>query len=81
MATCRACPVFWNRLETCGSPMSKTPAWGCWCFMPEKARLKDAECWLDQRLGDDAAPNGWRFNVPDSSTELAKSGRIEGQIR
>jgi len=68
MSACRACPVFYKRLETCGSPLDKElEGLGCWCALNLKARIKDSTCWMDDKMGDDSK-NGWR--------EAAKSGTV-----
>ena|SRR5580692_11544503 len=59
MAACRACPVFYAPLQTCGSPLSKeTRGLGCSCHLPSKARLEAATCWLDNEAPH--AEYGWR---------------------
>lgn len=60
LACCRACPLWYAPLETCGSPFkSGATDLGCWCFMPQKAKYYDAVCWMDAELGD-AAEYGWQ---------------------
>jgi hypothetical protein len=49
LATCRDCPVFYSRLNTCGSPMATNPKLGCWCWLPAKNRLAEAVCWMDEQ--------------------------------
>lgn len=61
MACCRSCPLWYPRLETCGSPLRpKNERGGCWCFMPAAAKLKNKQCWADQEL--DQPEFGWLFN-------------------
>lgn len=73
LAVCRACPVFYPRLQTCGSPLRYDPealavfgVWradrsGCWCEMTRKAPLAAATCWLDDELGEEST--GWREHL------------------
>jgi len=66
LATCQSCVVFFKGLNTCGSPL-KTGATdlGCWCHLPTKARLKEAQCWLDEYAKDENGKpdsNGWEHN-------------------
>lgn len=63
LKTCRSCPVFVRWMGTCGSPISQyakqfEPG-PCWCFMEAKVKAAAATCFLDDRLGDEAAPLGW----------------------
>lgn len=48
MECCRACPLFYHKLETCSSPISTHGDLGCWCYMPAKAMLPEAKCWIDE---------------------------------
>ena len=51
---CRRCPLFFTPLQTCGSPLRFGDAdLGCWCYMPVKATMKTAQCWLDEEGIDD----------------------------
>lgn len=57
---CRKCPIAFQRfgLLTCGSPLVKELRdKGCWCDMLTKARLVEADCWLDENTDLDF---GWR---------------------
>jgi hypothetical protein len=45
---CRQCPLFFAPLQTCGSPLDGDGNYGCYCYMPVKAREKDATCWADE---------------------------------
>lgn len=63
LACCRACPLWFAPLRTCGSPLSEAPELGCWCEMIQKSKLADATCWLDDDMGE-AAPHGWNKCVP-----------------
>lgn len=48
LRTCYKCPLFYKPLRTCGSPLDKKlDGLGCWCYMPEKAAMAQASCWLD----------------------------------
>lgn len=61
LAACRECPVFYRRLETCGSPLhGEWPEAGCWCYMPEAVKVAGKTCWLDENYPDNAAPDGWK---------------------
>lgn len=56
LAFCRDCPVFYPRLKTCGSPLRwRDRDVGCWCYMPMKAKLPRATCWLREQGVD----RGW----------------------
>lgn len=56
-AFCRACPIFYKPLETCGSPLSDAPDLGCYCaVIAAKNKLKLASCWLRDNTG---AKFGW----------------------
>jgi hypothetical protein len=55
---CRECPIFYRPLMTCGSPFHTDPELGCFCYMPFKARMKNARCWL--RIRRSAVPWGWK---------------------
>lgn len=57
MAFCRACPVYFKKYQTCGSPLSEYSDLGCWCHMPTKSKLKAASCWIRQNAPDQ--PWGW----------------------
>jgi hypothetical protein len=67
---CRLCPLYWQPLGTCGSPLAKDPKLGCWCQMAEKVKFAEATCWLDDELGEDAAPLGWVANGSDDTQKL-----------
>lgn len=59
---CERCPIYFRPMGTCGSPLSwSRRGTGCWCYMPIKAKLPDAECWLDAEdvKGFDY---GWKAN-------------------
>lgn len=61
---CRQCPIAFQRfgLLTCGSPLVKELRHvGCFCSMPDKAKLTEATCWLDDTTGLDY---GWRRLLP-----------------
>jgi hypothetical protein len=61
LAVCRACPIFYSPLRSCGSPLRKDlRGLGCYCNMEAKARLFYADCWYRIHSGD--ADIGW----PDS---------------
>lgn len=62
---CYRCPVFHVEMRTCGSPISKTPELGCWCFMPKKAALPNAECWIDEQGFEDYGEYGWNNQIPN----------------
>lgn len=60
LRACYRCPVFYHRLRTCGSPLSRDLRdLGCWCNVEAKAGIIDADCWLyeDHARTDDAP--GW----------------------
>ncbi len=57
---CRRCPISFQKfgLLTCGTPLTKAlRPYGCKCFMPEKAKLVEATCWMDTETDLDY---GWR---------------------
>lgn len=49
---CHNCPLYNPRLQTCGNPgetyrsviTHRNEPYGCWCYMPLKAKLK-VSCW------------------------------------
>lgn len=54
LAACRKCPIYCAERQTCGDPLS--PEWlgegvpmGCFCYLPTKAKLPAAVCWLDEQ--------------------------------
>lgn len=50
---CERCPLFYAPLRTCGSPLKRDlRRLGCWCYLPEKAKLLSAKCWIDDELGE-----------------------------
>lgn len=60
LATCERCPIFYKPLRTCGTPLKKSLRdLGCWCFLPVKARLRAATCWLNDEIGS-GNEYGWR---------------------
>ena len=63
---CYRCPVFYLPTRTCGSPISKTPELGCWCFMPKKAAQPGAECWIDEQGFEDYGDYGWKHQIQNS---------------
>lgn len=58
MRACNRCPVYDHRLKRCHNSFQTYPEngverpFGCGCYMPVKATLKEAECWL-VRFGKD----------------------------
>lgn len=56
MHKCLRCPVFDRKRFTCGTPGDENKCFldqdgqlqpmGCYCFMPVKAKLAGATCWL-----------------------------------
>lgn len=59
--TCRQCPVYVPDTETCGKAGQPT---GCWCFMPVKAMMPEATCWLrDQNPNEKDDGYGWRREI------------------
>lgn len=50
METCRKCPVFYHKLQTCGTPLRKgeDAKLGCFCFQPAAARLRSKKCFLNE---------------------------------
>jgi hypothetical protein len=60
---CLKCPVFDSRRLTCGSPFSTHPELGCYCFMPIKAKMNSATCWLDEN-SDGSTEYGWKEIKP-----------------
>lgn len=49
---CEVCPIYNRKMQTCGTAgevlADKQHAFGCWCYMPVKARLA-TDCWLWER--------------------------------
>lgn len=62
MRHCEQCPVFFERLRTCGSPLADDPALGCWCHLAHKVSDPEATCWADSHLD---LPIGWKTLLPD----------------
>lgn len=62
LAACRKCPVFYAKLQTCGSPLIKDARdLGCFCYMPIKVTTQ-CNCWLyDQTDGE----QGWTKSYND----------------
>ncbi|NDJ15602.1 MAG: hypothetical protein EBY17_31270 [Acidobacteriia bacterium] len=63
---CLICPVFCRELNTCGDarlPEAEDPM-GCFCYIPVKARIRDAVCWLQEpeQLGPECDA-GWPKGV------------------
>lgn len=62
LAVCRECPVWFEPLGTCGSPLRWVDReLGCWCWMKAKTQLLGAHCWLDEQ-GIEQPPYGWHHN-------------------
>lgn len=58
MSACHECPVFYKRLQTCGSPLSKElKGLGCSCFLPVKSRYVNSSCWIDDNVSE--CEHGW----------------------
>lgn len=70
IACCYACPIYYKPLRTCGTPLRDAHL-GCWCFMPAKAKLRDAECWL--REEDYETEYGWPETPAGSNPEQGGS--------
>lgn len=47
---CVRCPLYDRRYKTCGSPGTDV---GCHCFLPMKAALPEARCWVEETLLED----------------------------
>ncbi len=75
LITCRMCPLYHPERETCGFPENDEPKtcyqdgdemkpMGCFCHMPTKAKLRDADCWLNENYPDGAPIHfqGWHPN-------------------
>jgi hypothetical protein len=66
MEACRACPLYDERLRTCGSmelDVRTVFGWeplGCGCFMPMKVAFAGSRCWRDER--DPEARVWWDAN-------------------
>lgn len=66
---CQKCPIYDHALKRCHSSLytyvdeGVTRPFGCGCYMPVKAMLKDAECWLAP-AGDDR----WLTETPKPLT-------------
>lgn len=60
LVVCQQCSLYAPRWMTCGTPLRpKGERTGCHCFMPEKVKSLEAECFLDEVFGD-SAPSGWK---------------------
>ena len=75
MKCCRRCPLYDRQRQACGmvgstwNNQGKEEPLGCGCFMPLKAGLPEAECWLWQRTN---GKQGWAdsLNAIDESSPL-----------
>jgi hypothetical protein len=63
LSHCRKCPIYNHKRETCGTAGKEreyedgtVEPEGCYCYMPLKVRIKDAECWLNEG----GEPGGWK---------------------
>jgi len=57
--TCEKCPLFYAKLRTCGTPLKRMlRPYGCWCYMPEAAKLNEKQCYLDAEI-EPGYPGGW----------------------
>lgn len=63
MRHCEQCPVFFERLRTCGSPLADDPTLGCFCHLPNKVSDPKATCWADSKTD---LPIGWASAGLDS---------------
>lgn len=69
LRTCRPCPLFFKPLETCGSPLRPDlRGYGCWCFLPEKAKYEESQCYLDTEV-EPGTPGGWMHATSGSHSE------------
>jgi len=63
---CLICPVFCHELKTCGDARisDREDPMGCFCYMPVKARIRDAVCWMQEpaQLGPECDA-GWPREV------------------
>lgn len=60
LKACSECPVFCRELQTCGDARDTATEepMGCYCFMPVKSRVPEAQCWLhDEGV---PVPVGWQ---------------------
>lgn len=64
---CLVCPVYCHELRTCGDARlnDREDPMGCFCYMPVKARIRDAVCWLQEpgQFGP-KCDAGWPKGVP-----------------
>ncbi len=66
MRVCQRCALYYKPLGTCSSPLKEGARdMGCWCFMPEKAAILEADCWLRESGVEDA---GW----PESARRFSQ---------
>jgi len=67
LKACEGCVLFYARLRTCGTPLTRAlRPYGCYCFMDEKAKLADAECYLDEYV-EPGYPGGWEDTAARSA--------------
>jgi len=69
LTRCRKCSIYNSRLETCGTPFVESvddEPMGCFCYMPVKARLPEATCWLADNTNGEM---GW----PDYLNDIANT--------
>lgn len=56
---CRKCPLFYEPLRTCGTPMIEDLRQiGCWCNMEAKVTIHNAQCAIDENGLQDTG-YGW----------------------
>lgn len=62
LETCRQCPIYYAKLETCGSPLAADPDKGCHCYLPIAAGVWH-RCWARQ----EGLPYGWPKELESES--------------
>lgn len=66
LRVCEACPVYFEALSTCGSPLrGDGKDLGCWCYMPAAAKFSNKTCWGDDNFDD--FEYGWKRSGQNST--------------
>lgn len=82
LAACHACPLWFEPLSTCGSPLDRgfndistvNDPLGCWCHMPTKAKSEE-NCWLYDQFKHDTGM-GWPLELNSFPYEEDITGKV-----
>lgn len=63
MSACVKCPVYNDKLKTCGTPglldIGADPV-GCWCFIPIVSRYQKKGCYMRSSMHPQRDQHGWK---------------------